>query len=512
MDGSVWASRLTALLLLTALGVIGARPTELALYADEDAGLTITEIMYNPAPTPGGGDHEFLELFNAGAEAIDLSGYTFSSGIEYTFPPATTLASRTYLILAASPADFQARYSFLPDGAYAGRLDNGGEQLTLSAGDGQIIFSVDYDDDLPWPLIADGIGFSLVRRGAATSNVDLGDASSWRAATRSGGSPGQADPAGPVDTPAILINEVLAHTDLPQLDAVELYNPTAGPVDIGGWYLSDDRTQPHKYRLPDETIIDAGAYLVLDESQFGFALSSFGEEIFLYSADLTGNLTGYTHGFVFRSSANGVSFGRFQTTVGAEHFPAQRQLSLGEANVGPLVGPLVINRLMYNPSSGDEFVELANGGSEPVALYDRDFPANTWRLNGFGDYILPSGLELDPGGKLLIVPIDPETFRRRYAIEPAVQITGPYTGTLSNSGERITLLRPDRQNLDGSVPYIVVDTVGYQDSAPWPAAADGQGPALERLSASAYGDDPASWHAGDPHMPEDRLFLPIMVR
>jgi hypothetical protein len=63
----------------------------------------------------------------------------------------------------------------------------------------------------------------------------------------------------------------------------------------------------------------------------------------------------------------------------------------------------------------------------------------------------------------------------------------------------LELKRPDApdQNTDGTftTPYIVVDAVRYNDKAPWPVAAAGQGPSLERINSSAFGNDPANWRA-----------------
>jgi hypothetical protein len=49
-----------------------------------------------------------------------------------------------------------------------------------------------------------------------------------------------------------------------------------------------------------------------------------------------------------------------------------------------------------------------------------------------------------------------------------------------------------------SVPAIIVDEVRYNDRAPWPVAADGRGPSLQRINPGAYGDDPANWIAAAP--------------
>ena len=63
-----------------------------------------------------------------------------------------------------------------------------------------------------------------------------------------GGSPGSAGTGPVVD---VVVNEVLSHTDLPFVDAIELYNTTAAPVDISGWYLSDSNGNYQKYQIAD---------------------------------------------------------------------------------------------------------------------------------------------------------------------------------------------------------------------------------------------------------------------
>ena len=45
------------------------------------------------------------------------------------------------------------------------------------------------------------------------------------------------------------------------------------------------------------------------------------------------------------------------------------------------------------------------------------------------------------------------------------------------------------------VPRIAVDSVRYNDTAPWPVEADGQGASLQRVDPTAYANDPANWIA-----------------
>src|SRR5262249_44760657 len=161
-----------------------------------------------------------------------------------------------------------------------------------------------------------------------------------------------------------------------------------------------------------------------------------GDALYLFSADAAGHLTGYSHGFSFGAAERGVTFGRYRLSTGEDDFTAQRVNSLGSANLGPRIGPVVINEIHYHPDAGDdEFVELLNLTSAPVALFDAAAPTNTWRLNGLS-FNFPPGTTLESNALLLVVPTSPAAFRAKYAVAPEVLILGPYPSQLQDSGER----------------------------------------------------------------------------
>jgi hypothetical protein len=196
---------------------------EATFYVVQDfSGLAVTEIMYNPQPGAfPGDDYEFLELKNTGSDLLDLSGLQFTRGISFQFTNGTRLAPGAFFVLARNPAAFAARYPGVPiKGLYAGRLDNGGENITLQHVLGTNVFSFAYDNAVPWPITPDGYGFSLVRASVAGA-PDL--ASSWRPSSNANGSPGADDP--PPAIPAIVINEIVTHTVPPTLDWIECRTP-----------------------------------------------------------------------------------------------------------------------------------------------------------------------------------------------------------------------------------------------------------------------------------------------
>ncbi|MBN1672601.1 MAG: lamin tail domain-containing protein [Kiritimatiellae bacterium] len=455
--------------------------------------IRITEILYNPL---GGGDYEFVEIGNTGTSTRGLSEMTFT-GIRYTFPPGTELAAGERLVLANNLAAFTNRYPGVAVfGTYRGGLSNGGERLALLDSDGLTVTSVRYNDKAPWPETADGDGFSLT---LADPDNASNEADNWRASNLIGGSPGYDDGA----PYRVVISEALTHTDLPQLDAIELHNAGTAGVDIGGWYLSDSALAYKKFPIPGGTVLAAGGYVVFDESDFNtdtnnpacFGLDSHGDDIYLTKWDTNGHLQ-YLADARFGGAPNGVAFARYVRTDGEPDFVEQATPhTLGAANAAPRVGPVVINELMYHPADGEEeFIELVNVSDQTLSLFDANHPSNTWRLGAAVDYAFPQGAALGVRECALLVPTNAAAFRARYGIPAEVQVFGPYTGRLSNGGESVKLYRPDTPDENG-VPWILVDRVQYNDNAPWPENADGDGPSLERQDPAAYGNDPVNWAA-----------------
>jgi len=487
--------------------------------------LRITEIMYHPPPSPPGvaasaEEFEYVELKNTGPLTMNLLGVRFANGIEFNFTGSsvTSLAAGQSVLIVKNLAAFTSRYGggFNVAGQYTGALENGGENIRLEDATGEKVLDFNYDNN--WYPITDGDGFSLVIVNESAAWDTWGLPASWRPSGSERGSPGQTETA-PAVIAAIRVNEVLSRTVPPAVDAVELYNPTAGPVNLRGWFLSDDFGTPKKFRVSTDVIVPPGGYVVFDESHFNtpsnaptsFAFSSLGDEVYLFSGDANTNLTGYVHGFGFGATENGVSFGRYITSVGEEHFVAQTTTTLGATNGPPKIGPVVISEIMFRPpdlldgedNGLDEFIELHNNTGASVALFDPAQPANTWLLENAVAFSFPTNITLAANGYLLVVNFDPAdasllaAFRNRYGVPAQVSVFGPYTGKLDNSAESVELYKPDAPGLSG-VPYVLVDRIEYQDIAPWPGGADGTQASLQRRSSLQYGNDPINWAAAAP--------------
>ena len=80
-----------------------------------------------------------------------------------------------------------------------------------------------------------------------------------------------------VNTQTILINEFLASNvrDTPEMhdfsdysDWIELYNPSNQPFIIDEVFITDDLSNPLKWKIPNNTSIEAGGYLVIWDDDY----------------------------------------------------------------------------------------------------------------------------------------------------------------------------------------------------------------------------------------------------
>lgn len=141
------------------------------------AEVVINEVLYDP------GDNtlktEFIELYNSGAETVNLSGWSLSDAVSYVFPDGTQLTAGGYLAIAEDLDAFFAEFVVIPKGPYEGKLSNEGERLELLDATGALQDEVEYKVKFPWPLGCAGEGGSLSLLNPSLDN-NLGG--SWRVA------------------------------------------------------------------------------------------------------------------------------------------------------------------------------------------------------------------------------------------------------------------------------------------------------------------------------------------
>lgn len=313
--------------------------------------------------------------------------------------------------------------------------------------------------------------------------------------------------AQPPNALAIVINEVLAHADPPNVDAVELRNLGETPVDLSGWWLTDDDARPQSdwVRLPEGALIPGyGLYVVANEAgDWPFGLSEAGDSIYLFRPDPVSRTPLRVEEMRFGASPRNVSFIRYVDAVNIVRFPFQEGApTIGFTNCGVRISPVQIEELMVDPGSGgSEYVVIANVGEVEAPLHHTQHPALPWKIVGQKSngkdsemFIFPQAVALAPGERIIVSEAAPDLFRQMHNIPATVRIFGPLESGLSNTGERVALATPLDPEIDGSVNFAFVDEVAYSNLPPWPAVAN-NGLALVRIDPTRYANDVANWRA-----------------
>ncbi len=146
---------------------------------------------------------------------------------------------------------------------------------------------------------------------------------------------------------------------------------------------------------------------------------------------------------------------------------------------------LVVSQIHYHPANPSpaevsagytsddefEFIELMAIGGAPVDLTQLQIISGvTFDFAGVG-----AARVLLPGERVLIVK-NLAAFQMRYGNGFNADIAGTFLGTLSNSGEQISITGADGPDVDTTRDDIKVFT--YADSGDWPSTPDGNGPSL----------------------------------
>ena len=97
-----------------------------------DLDIVISELMYHG--TSPDMEREYLEITNRGSQTVDLTDWRIADGIDYDFPPGTTLSAGQRLVVALDPAAVETFYGITGVlGPYLKRLANDGERIESAA-------------------------------------------------------------------------------------------------------------------------------------------------------------------------------------------------------------------------------------------------------------------------------------------------------------------------------------------------------------------------------------------
>jgi len=447
-----------------------------------------SEIMYAPAPRADGLNTEYLELYNSNPWWDDLGGCQLAGQIQYTFPANTIVPGGGFLVVAAAPADVESAYGITNViGPYANSLGEGGELQLLNAAQG-VVLDMTYTNALPWPAGASYTGHSIV---LARPTYGEADPRAWAVSDVAGGSPGGPEAYRPSPLRNVMINELLANPDDGQTACVELYNHSSAAVNLSGCVLTDDPAT-NWCAFPSNTVIAAGGFLAVPQTQLGFELNPAGGLVLFRNPDGSRVLDAVT----YEAQGLGVSSGRWPD--GGEEFYPLAQTPPGAPNGQVRLDDIAINEIMYRPISGnddDQYVELFNKGTNTIDL-------GGWQFVAGIDFAIPAGTTLPPDA-FLVVARNQTNLLAHYPNLSAANTVGNYSGKLPHKGGRLALARPDCfVSTVGGAPatnalLVVADEVTYQTGGRWGQWAHGGGSSLELIDPNTNHRLASNWADSD---------------
>ncbi|HZJ15856.1 MAG TPA: lamin tail domain-containing protein, partial [Chthoniobacteraceae bacterium] len=429
----------------TVIGATQAAPTARTWTIDTaNPIIRINEVLADSATLP-----DTVELTNLGANSMSLAGWTL------TDDPAV-------------PAKVSLNAITIPAGGYATvtalSLDRNGDTVYLYQG----------------ATLRDSIAFGNQIADLTIGRV--GASGAWTLCTPTLGAANVAARLG--DQTVVRLNEWFTSGDvLYDDDWIELVNPSALPIDLGGLHITDNRSgDPLAHTFGPLTFIAANGFarFLADgnpedgPSHLSFSLDAQQESIALLDAsgatiDVVFYYPQTTDRSMGRDAGGNLVFYELPTRgfLNGTSDPAY-------ANALALLRGLRITEIMFNAVGGSDFdyVELRNVGATPLALGGVHF------VQGI-DFTFPA-MTLNAGQNVLVVK-HLAKFRSRYGNAPIV--AGVYSGQLDNGGETLGLQLPPPFDAN-------VLTFRYEDT--WYLSTDGGGTSLvvpnPLVNANIWGD------------------------
>ena len=400
--GSILIS--AALIVILAVFLINLKEGSSRAPADAVA---LSEIMISnkgSVPDNLGGYPDYIELHNGSTEKADISGYGLSDslleGAKYVFPAGTVLEPGAYVVVwCGGEAE---------DGMHAPFKLSAGEEAVLFDASGRpldtaVLNSVDSGMVLRregevWTQAKPCPGYPKTEEGMAEYEKSLKE----------------------TEDIGLYINEFMASNATTLCDSfgsysdwIELYNSTDTDMDISGFGISDNLSQPMKYRFPDGTTIAAKGYLVVfcsgnegmqnGELHAPFGLRSYGEDVVI--ANKAGRII---DSYSFKNQETDVSVARIPD--GAGEFQSNSQPSPGYPNTGagysafdaanrlPLGGVYISEFGGSTGSVASDWVELHNSTGSAVSLAGYGISNNP---KNPAKWVFPD-ISIEPGEYLLL--------------------------------------------------------------------------------------------------------------
>jgi hypothetical protein len=281
-------------------------------------------VVINEIESSGGTPGDWIELTNTGLVAVDASGLVIRDADDthtVVLPAGSTIEPGGFIVIGEPEMTFGL---------------GGTDSVRLFDTDGATLI-----DSYDWTTHADAtFGRFPNGTGAFTQTLE---------ATK-----GAANVVPTPDGLDVRINEIESNGGTPG-DWVELVNPTASPIDVSGWIVTDS-DDTHVSTLPTGAVVPAGGFFIVEEAQLGYGLGS-ADAVRLFAPD------GATIVDEYAWAAHATtSYGRCPDATGEFAL----MTSTTKAGTNDCGAPIRINEVESSGGTPTDWIELVNNGAEPV--------------------------------------------------------------------------------------------------------------------------------------------------
>ncbi len=233
--------------------------------------IQLSELLPNPATTES--QDEFIEVYNSGDAAVDLTGWQLRDTAGTTYTVTGIVSAHRYFSWYRSDSKIS--------------LNNNGDSITLLQPDGTVVETISYTDSA-----ADDTSYALNSSGQwSWTSLPTPYTANQFPSTADGSDESENNASNETTTDTtrgfeysrdIMLSELLpdpAGSDATD-EWIELYNGGEA-INLYGWLLTDGSSD---YDFPDESV-SAGSYMQLTIGETGVSLNNSGETIQLIDPD-----------------------------------------------------------------------------------------------------------------------------------------------------------------------------------------------------------------------------------
>lgn len=428
------------------------KEVDFTFYQPQKYDVLINEIMADPDPPVGLPTVEWVELFNASAYTIDLSGWSFSDPSTKQTLSDVILQPDSFLILCATAS----KNLLSPFGKVAGlnsfpSLNNSGDSLTLRDAGGKIISAVNYSDSWYGSTAKKDGGWSLE---LIDPNNPCGGGNNWKASVDlSGGTPGRRNSVFG-SNPDITSPDLLRAIVVDSIHITLLFSET---MDSASLAKTSHYSIDNKIGLPVTALPDASGLQVTLQLPVKLKQGTVYHVTVTGVTDCSGNLI---------SNENEATFAIPEPIDSFD---------------------IVINEVLFNPlTNGYDYIELYNRSDKVLDLKDLFVASRNDSAILTGTKQVSTGYLFFPG-EYAVITQNPDWVQQHYTVlNPKALIKITTLPTMPDAAGNIALLTAGQK---------VIDELYYKESWQLPLLDSKEGVALERMSFDSPTQDSMNWHS-----------------